>query len=403
MKNRFRWALLSGAALSLGCAAPTLESRHEAATPAITALQQGSFDRANDLAEERIRADGGDPYPRLVRAIVRYEKTTHQLWLDLETAAAGGIGVGAINQKYLRTALEEAEKELAAVEGDLAVVAGQRGVALELCLACWEVDWLGHGRVDDRDRRLLEIEEDTDGKEIPEGDPRRRPTFRFDDGDVAWARAFVSFERAAIDVVLAYDWTEVGALVGRGRGDERRAVIHLVSPGRVGDARALILEGLDRSDEARRAYLAETDDDREWVPNPRQKSHPLPLPVDQALYDTWEGVVGDVRRLVRGDEGLGVAEIMTALDGPRRDLPRGFLDIGGMLSHPHDLVLDLRDLESLKGRDDTEAAMSSVLGDHYVREMKPSPLPGRLLRVKADIDRDHAAFDRKLRYLFWLN
>jgi hypothetical protein len=36
-------------------------------------------------------------------------------------------------------------------------------------------------------------------------------------------------------------------------------------------------------------------------------------------------------------------------------------------------VLDLRDLESLKGRDDTEAAMSSVLGDHYVREMSPRP------------------------------
>src|ERR1700683_4812750 len=117
MKNRFRWALLSGAALSFGCAAPTLESRHDAAMPAITALQQGSFDRAADLAGERIHADGGNPYPRLVRAIVRYQKATHQLFLDLETTAAGAAGAGAINQKYLRTTLEEGERELAAVEG----------------------------------------------------------------------------------------------------------------------------------------------------------------------------------------------------------------------------------------------------------------------------------------------
>ena len=39
------------------------------------------------------------------------------------------------------------------------------------------------------------------------------------------------------------------------------------------------------------AYLAETDDDREWVPNPKQQSHPMPLPVDAArigaLERTW--------------------------------------------------------------------------------------------------------------------
>ncbi len=56
-----RWALLAGAALSLGCAGPTLDSRRAAAAPAITALQQGSFERAEKLASEGVSADDEDP------------------------------------------------------------------------------------------------------------------------------------------------------------------------------------------------------------------------------------------------------------------------------------------------------------------------------------------------------
>jgi hypothetical protein len=392
-----------GGAHAWGGAAPTLESRREASTPAITALQQGSFDRAADLAEGRLRADGDDPYPHLVRAIVRYHKATHQLFLDLETVAAGGIGAGAINQKYLRTALEEGEKQLAAVEDDLAVAARHPGLSLELCPACWEVDWNGDGRVDARDRRLLEIEVDEQGKPLPEGDPRRRPTFRFDDGDVAWARAFVSFQRAALDVLLAYDWAGLAAVGGPRRGRPDKIVIPLVDAGRVAEARELILRGVDQSDAARRAYLAETDDDREWVPNPRQKSHPLPLPVDQALYDTWEGVLGDVRKLVRGDEGLEVADVL-ALTWERTRVPaHGYLDVGGMLAHPHDIVLDLELAERAERGDDPNAAFAAVFGDHFVPSMKASDLPRRLLRMKGEIERGDEALAHKLRYLFWLN
>ena len=292
------------------------------------------------------------------------------------------------------------------MEDDLAVVAGHEGVALELCPACWEVDWNGNGRVDERDRRLLEIEVDAEGNALPEGDPRRRPTFRFDDGDVAWARAFVSFQRAALDVLVAYDWTEAVGLVGGGaRGEPKRVVIHLVSPGRIDDARELILRGLDHSDAARRAYLAETDDDREWVPNPRQKSHPLPLPVDQALYDTWESVLGDVRRLVRGDEGLDVAEVLE-LAGARAPVrAHGFLDLGAMLSRHRDIVVDLEAIDRTHQGHETEAdvTFAAVFGDYYVPRMKASPLPRRLLRMKGEIDDGREAFGHKLRYLLWLN
>ncbi|MFW5739739.1 MAG: hypothetical protein ACOC1F_05175 [Myxococcota bacterium] len=43
-------------------------------------------------------------------------------------------------------------------------------------------------------------------------------------------------------------------------------MIRLSDKGRVDKAKNHILRGLALSDDARRAYLAETDDEREWVP-----------------------------------------------------------------------------------------------------------------------------------------
>jgi hypothetical protein len=401
--TRIQWALLAGATLSLGCASPTLEGRRDAAAPAVTALRQGRFDDAEKLAAERAAADPGDPYSHLVSAITRFKKTNHQLVLDGTTLVIGGLESGTLNQKYLRTAFGDAESELAAVESDLAVAAREPDLAVELCVACWEIDWNGNGRVDDRDRLLFQIEQDELGEPIPEDDPRRKPTFRFDHGDVAWARAFVSFERAALDLALAYDWSEAARIAG-GRGERGgKIVMRLLSPERVEQARTRILEGLAQSDQSRRDYLAETDDDREWVPNPRQKNHPIPLPVDQALYDTWEGVVGDVRRLVQGEEGLSAAEVLALVGERPRFPPSGYLDIGRMLSHPKDIVLDVDALDDLDHERDIEGQLSSVFGEYYVRSMKPSPLPRRLYRMKGEIDKHEGEFDRKLRYLLWVN
>lgn len=396
--------------LSLGCASATAESPRlvtasdkESAATAIFALQQGRFEEAERLAQTASASSKDNPYPRLVSAITQYKRTMRQLWLDGETLVVGGLETGAFNQKYLKTSLTGAEEDLAKVEADLAIVAKNKGFSMELCLACWDVDWNGNGRVDNRDRRLLEIEVDEQGEEIPEGDPRRRPTFRFDDGDVAWARAFVSFQRAAIDVLLAYDFTEVAAIVRRRGDDTGELVMRLTDRDRMSEARKRILEGLAFSEASRRAYLEETDDDREWVPNPRQKSHPMPLSADAALYATWEGVVGDLQRMIAGEEGLSAAELF-ALTGERAHFPpRGYIDLGRMLAEPKDIRIDLGSIERFDHDDDLEGILQTMLGDYYQPSMKPSPLPRRLLRMKGEIDQHEGELDRKLRYLFWIN
>jgi len=401
-----QYTLLVMPALFLGCgAAPTGAERHVQAAPAVSALRDGRFEDATKQAGNTIGKDPQNPEALLVRAITRYRATTTQLVLDAETTLIG-LDAGRINQRYLQTAGAQAEADLAAIEADLAEVDKSPDVSMELCLACWKgIDWTGDGRVNQRDELLLQIETDAHGEPLPEGDPRRTPTFHFDKGDVAWARAFVGFERAALDVVLAYDYTGLDEVLASGHDRPKHLVLKLVAPERIGAAKERLLEALDQSEAARQAYLAETDDDREWVPNPRQKSHPMPLPVDQALFETWGGVVSDVRHLAKGDEGIALVDIQTLLKGEWEVTgARGFIDIGAMLSRPRDITLDERDIELLdKEPTDLGKALAAILGEYYVAEMKPSPLPKRLLRMKGELDAHAEDIEHKLRYLFWLN
>ena len=52
---------------------------------------------------------------------------------------------------------------------------------------------------------------------------------------------------------------------------------------------------------------------------------------------------------------------------------------------------------------DVEAVLGSVLGDRYVKSMTATRLLTRFLRMRDEIDRGEESFERKLRYLFWLN
>lgn len=397
---KLAWTSIASLVFCSSCAGAGLSEQHQPATPAVSALASGDFRGADDTAKKILESDPKNPEAALVRAVTRYRRSMHQLSLDLRTLAVGGATFG-LNQRYLASALTDGESELALVEADLARAAHDEAIALDLCVACWEIDWNGNGRVDERDRLLFQVEQDADGRPIPDGDPRRKPTFRFDAGDVSWARAFVAFQRAAIDIVLAYDFEDAArALADDGKAKQIR--IRLAHPERVSAARELLLQGLAHSRAARAAYLAETDDEREWVPNPRQKNHPLPLPVDDALYETWSLVVGDLERLVRGEEGLAVADLQRLDEHQHHRLAKGYLDVGRMLSEPRDIVIDLDVLDHLDQRD-LDSRLKSLLGASYARSMKRSPLPTRVLRMKGEVDRGKESLERKLRYLLWLN
>ncbi|HZS36429.1 MAG TPA: hypothetical protein VFF06_06370 [Polyangia bacterium] len=374
-----------------------------ASPPAVAALQAGRFDDAAREAAAAIARNANDAPAHLVAALTRYKAAAHQLNLDVRGLAAG-LDSRAVNLQYLRFSLGQFEKALLDTDAELAAAARDPKVSLELCLACWRIDWNGDGRIRSGDELLFQIEQDAAGQPLPDGDPRRKPTFRFDVGDIYWARAMLAFQHALVSAVLAYHWSDLDPWLARDEPKTKLLVIHLDDKSRIALARTRLLDGLAHADRARKEYLAETDDDREWVPNPRQKNHPMPLPVDENLYRTWEAVIGDVRRLVASQEGIALAELtrLADTDGPP---PRGFLDLGKLLSDPKDLSFHVGDTKRVFDNpgQNAEAAARTLFGSVYVMNLKPSPLLQRLERMKKEMSRGEETLERKLRYFLWLN
>jgi hypothetical protein len=379
--------------------------------PAIQLLQATRFEEAEAKAREILASEPPNAQANAVAAITVYKRILHQLVQDAISIAMGAAQSHRVNYQYLSYALTNADEGLTAVEKHLAVAGNDSNFALELCLACWRYDWNHNGRIDWRDEALFQIEEDAEGRRIPEEDPRRKPTFRFDLGDVHWARAMVMFQHAALNIVMAYDFSDLDKLIlmDHHREDKPQSFnLRLKDKGRIQQAKALILDGLAAAKLARKLYQAETDDVNEWVPNPRQQNHPLPLPVDEALYETWGQILADLVRLVQGQEGLSIAELAQLGDHRWQSPPRGYLNLGRLLDEPADIVFytsTFEELDRMRGEPPMliERILHEVFGEKYGMSMKPSPLLGRLQRMKREIEHGQESLERKLRYLIWLN
>ena len=376
---------------------PQLQASDSAA--AVAALQGSKFADAERESAAVLGRDPRNSRAAAVHAIASYQRAAFDMWAELQVIMARAERLEFFDHKAGRVSWQRWLDQLAAIDRDLAVVAADPAFSLELCMACWEHDWNRSGQVDDRDRKLFELEYDGKGGELVAGDPRRRPTFRLDHGDADWARAMIAFQRAIGELVLAYRWSELDKLFDHGL--RTGMTIRLGDPGRVKRAHELVVAGLGFADRCREAYLAETDDDREWVPNPKQRSYAMPLEVDAELYTTWAEVTRDVRRMLASEEGISLLELAGAID---HDLvamvPSGYIDLGRMLREPKDIVIP-----PLVGEDrkSAERLLRGVLGNGYATKMKATPLVARLRLMKTELERGEDTFQRKLRYLVWLN
>jgi hypothetical protein len=387
---------LAGCGDAVALPPPRTPERIAADAPALDALRAAKFDAAFALARQQLAIAPQDSEAAAIHAIAGYQQAAATLYVALDVRSSWFIFDRAFRDEA-KAPVQAFDDRLDAIDRDLAVVAADPQFTLELCLACWQYDWNHDGRIDEHDQRLFQIERDDKGESLPPNDPRRQPTFKFDVGDALWARAMLSFQRAGAELLLAYRWSDLEK-----SGDSQTIVVPLLSADRVKRARALLLAGLDFSDKTRKAYLAETDDDREWVPNPHQHSHPVPLDADAKLYDTWEGVVGDVRRLVSGDEGISMRELGPLISTELAwVVPDAYVDIGRMLDEPVDIRIEA------EGHGDkakaVERMLRGVLGHGYRESMKPSPLVGRIRSLAGELASGGDTLDEKLRYLMWVN
>ncbi len=227
----------------VGCASgaparPTRGRPHANAWPAITALELGDFGGAWRSADAALAIEGRNAQARVVRAVCKAADGYAHLLGSIDGPRALDMAPASV----VRTALERLDQRLAWADLDLAAAEWDPAFELELCPACWHdvPRW----------RDLLEAQADLAGQALPAGDERRLARFRFDAGDIVWARGAIASQRAAVSLILAQDPAQA---------PERRRVARQL----LGDAEA-------HAARARRLFLAETDDDREWIPGPQQ-------------------------------------------------------------------------------------------------------------------------------------
>ncbi len=182
-------------------------------------------------------------------------------------------------------------------------------------------DFNGDGRSGD-DESLLGIMARLGGgpRALPPPPPGQGWQAAFDRADATWLRGYCNVMSAFLEFVLAYDWRETyaatahvffkgaidpanpahgqgepTAMLGRDSGTAADAValVHLIrwplsEPARMAKARTHLKQVVVLSRQNWREILAETDDDREWLPAPHQKNSAITsLQVTQERVDGW--------------------------------------------------------------------------------------------------------------------
>lgn len=172
---------------------------------------------------------------------------------------------------------------------------------LSIAPAAWVRDLDGDGTVGIAERYFFAIPARSDGalasgmpsgeEEYYEREYNLKATIRLDQTDIYWALAYHDFAEALVETVLAYDYR---------RDENPLRQIRLVDADGMRRAQARFAAGLRTSERMRVAALGETDDDHEWLPNPRQADTVFPVPLDATDFRIWEEMLTHLLPLVEG-------------------------------------------------------------------------------------------------------
>lgn len=169
----------------------------------------------------------------------------------------------------------------------------------------WVIDWDGDGAISIVEKYLLWVPR----RGVNAFQPMHRyaqpeayyqeqfvsPRIKVDRADAYWAAAYLQFAETLLNTVLAYD-------VDLSQGFQ----VRLRDAGRITKvAYQNLLGGLRASALLRQSLLKETDDDDEWIPNPKQVRTSFPLLLDAQTFATWGELLGHMEKLFRGQTLLG--------------------------------------------------------------------------------------------------
>lgn len=248
-----------------------------------------------------------------------------------------------ITYTAFRRVVDDFVRDLTAAEETLAGITDD-GVKLPLRLADIRLDLGGTGKPNDRFLDVMKKIMRQQQFDFLKGNPDFLVCF--DRGDVAWLRAYCHLLTGMLDFYLAFDTEQIFNLSSdevfakpkyppppkeKRQWDEVLRVILVKEPARLGRFRRHLMKVADLNRETWKFIRAETDDDHEWLPNPRQKGV-LGMPVRDDMVDAWLGMVAEFEALLDGKRTLGASKdgkgfnLKALLDDPpeKLDFAGGF-------------------------------------------------------------------------------
>jgi hypothetical protein len=267
-----------------------------------------------------------------------------------------------IRYSDLRALMQAWIDDLAVAEATLAKL-DDKEVKLPLHFGLIRLDLNADGKADP-DERLFRLYAALNGGARDEAPPQAAQGFRmtFDRADAAWLRGYCHLLMAMSEAYLAHDAQDLFDHTAPmffpktdtpfpflTRGPERPdqqfetedildavALIHLVrlpvkEPARLKSALEHLQAMITLSRESWKFILAETDDDHEWVPNPKQHSVLPNGAVSDGMVKGWMEFLDEAQALLKGEK---LVPFWRYHDDRGINLRRAFLE-----PHTFDLVL----------------------------------------------------------------
>ncbi len=232
---------------------------------------------------------------------------------------------GPFDPAMIASIFRDAAADMDSARAALAPIPGDADFGLEIALADLWFDINGSGSRDPGENLAEVAGPLVMGWRWAGRDPAAPlPTIRFDQSDAAWLSAYTHLLSGLSEIVLAYDPTAAIARVTGARA-KMMTVTGTVDADDYGigtavDVAAVVIGALDQPPEAARlmrardhlqamiddnrrfwtSVAAETDNDREWIPNDRQTSG-LGIEFPKDLSGVWQSVLADGEALLAGD------------------------------------------------------------------------------------------------------
>ena len=338
-------------ALALGAMAPPVLAG-EAASATRQILESGKLAAgAQDFAARLAKSPGdselrfGAGLIRFARAIEHYGQNEYRYGLQppknvsapfLRFPVPVNPRPEALSYEAQRDVLKSLLADLAEVEALLAPMAAG-DVKISLDLTRIKFDLRNDGKADESGR-ISAILAGLRMTPPDQGEKAEPFEVAFDTADALWLRGYCHLLSGSIEFLLGYDWHiafensgrlfypkilpvpmhgaaaattagRIGSPLGLSDGLEIAdliALVHdinwpVVEPLRLQAAHAHLKQVTALSRQTWKAILAETDDDHEWIPGPRQKSGVLAgMPVGQEQVDEWLAALDDFDAVLDG-------------------------------------------------------------------------------------------------------